>query len=126
MCVYVCVCVHFTSRVSFRPENHIMYSTGDEGQNICVDSTCAPCLVPRPSGRSLGTRLTCSMYYTHSQCAEGLHFSAFHFAYDSLNSMVVVLCGHVHVEPLDILAIQQVLTQTFVEFTEDLQPLNLQ
>ena len=33
--------------------------------------------------------------------------------------VVVVSCGHVHAEPLDILAIQQVLTQALVEFTED-------
>ena len=34
----MCVSVqHLTSRASFRPENHIAYSTGNEGPNICGD-----------------------------------------------------------------------------------------
>ena len=33
--VCLCVCQHLTSRASFRPENHITYATGQEGQNIC-------------------------------------------------------------------------------------------
>ena len=34
---------HLTSRASFRPENHITYSTGNEGQHNCVDfSETAP------------------------------------------------------------------------------------
>ena len=38
MCVCVCVCVsvksHLTSGVSIRPENTVMYSAGNGGQNI--------------------------------------------------------------------------------------------
>ena len=44
--VSLSVCVstqHLTSRASFRPENHITYSSGNEGQNRCVDfSETAP------------------------------------------------------------------------------------
>ena len=38
LCVSVSVCVsvqHLTSRAYFRPENHMTYSTGNEGQKNC-------------------------------------------------------------------------------------------
>ena len=45
LCVCLCAHQHLTSRASFRPENHITYSTGNEGEKICVDfSETAPLL----------------------------------------------------------------------------------
>ena len=36
VCLSVCLSAqHLTSRASFRPENHITYSTGNEGPNVC-------------------------------------------------------------------------------------------
>ena len=41
MCVHVCVCVpvnqQLISGASVHPENDTTYSTGNEGQKICVD-----------------------------------------------------------------------------------------
>ena len=38
VCLSVCLSVqHLTPRASFRPKNHITYSTGSEGQNNCVN-----------------------------------------------------------------------------------------
>ena len=41
VCLCVCVCLsvksHLTYGASVRPENAVTYSTGNEGQKICVD-----------------------------------------------------------------------------------------
>ena len=42
-CLSVCLSVRYTSGASFRPENAVTYSAGNEGQNICgVFSETAP------------------------------------------------------------------------------------
>ena len=48
VCLSVCLSVqHVTSRAYFRPENHITYSTGNEGENNCVHfSETAPLQLP--------------------------------------------------------------------------------
>ena len=43
VCLSVCLSVRYTSGASFRPENAVTYSAGNEGQNICgVFSETAP------------------------------------------------------------------------------------
>ena len=43
VCLSVCLSVRYTSGASFRPENAVTYSAGNEGQKICgVFSETAP------------------------------------------------------------------------------------
>ena len=43
VCLSVCLLLNLTSRVSVRPRNDTIYTTGDEGQKICeVFSENAP------------------------------------------------------------------------------------
>ena len=75
VCVCVCVCVslqHLTFRAYSRPENHITYSTGNEGHNICGVFSETPSL--RRSSHSLRCTASVQCEGTHNL---GIGFSRF-------------------------------------------------
>ena len=76
MCVCLSVCLsvksHLTSGASFRPENAVTHSVGDEGQKICGVFSETPQL-SRSSAPSLGWPYIRSAIFaadnTHAHCA---------------------------------------------------------
>ena len=65
------VSLHLTPRTSVRPRNDTIYPTGDEGQGELARGKTKPS--PSISDTAHAFTDACA-----SQCAKGLHFSAFH------------------------------------------------
>ena len=99
VCLSVCLSVRYTSGASFRPENAVTYSAGNEGQKICgVFSETAPLQrssIPSNDGNTYRrpffvrkARMRIIVFYKvllRSLCCARaivaprvLHFSAFH------------------------------------------------
>ena len=89
-----CLSVRYTSGASFRPENAVTYSAGNEGQKICgvfsetasLQRSSTPSVV-RPCVQSaifpcVYAHAYFSCIYAHDTPPRVQHFSAFHFQHD--------------------------------------------